>query len=83
MFDVSVCFGEALLRAEDKGAIGYIGGSNNTYWDEDFWWGVGSGNITSNPSYNNTSCYYFNNIILFIFFWYNKTIVLIIRYINL
>lgn len=53
-FDVAVCFGEALLRAEDKGALGHIGGSNSTYWDEDFWWGVGSmpsGSITANPTY--------------------------------
>lgn len=40
-FDVSTCFGEAWLRAEGKGAIGYIGGTNSTYWDEDLWWGTG------------------------------------------
>ncbi len=40
-FELSMCFGEAWLRAKDAGAIGYVGGSNNTYWDEDFWWGVG------------------------------------------
>ncbi|MBI4866607.1 MAG: hypothetical protein HY816_06620 [Candidatus Wallbacteria bacterium] len=40
-FQVSTCFGEAWLRAKDKGAIGYIGGSNSTYWDEDLWWGNG------------------------------------------
>lgn len=40
-FQVAACFGEALLRANLKGAIGYIGGSNSTYWDEDFYWGVG------------------------------------------
>ena len=40
-FELSQCFGEAWLRAKDAGAIGYVGGSNNTYWDEDFWWGVG------------------------------------------
>jgi hypothetical protein len=40
-FELATCFGEAWLRAKDAGAIGYIGGSNNTYWDEDFWWGVG------------------------------------------
>jgi hypothetical protein len=51
-FDDPVCFGESLLRAEDKGAVGYVGGSNNTYWDEDFWWAVGNtSNITANPSY--------------------------------
>ncbi len=40
-FQVGNCFGEAWLRAKDKGAIGYIGGSNSTYWDEDLWWGNG------------------------------------------
>lgn len=46
------CFGEELLRAPSKGAIGYIGGSNNTYWDEDFWWSVGFKTISANPQYN-------------------------------
>jgi len=40
-YDYGTCFGEALLRADHKGAVGYIGGSNSTYWDEDYWWGVG------------------------------------------
>ena len=53
-FDVNVCFGEALLRADEKGAVGYIGGSNNTYWDEDFWWAVGNGSISANPTYSGT-----------------------------
>lgn len=44
-FDVETCFGEAWLRAVDKGAIGYIGGSSYTYWDEDLWWGVGNYSI--------------------------------------
>ena len=46
------CFGEEILRAPLKGALGYIGGSNSTYWDEDFWWGVGFENISANPGYN-------------------------------
>ena len=48
----STCFGEVLLRAENKGALGYIGGTNNTYWNEDFWWGVGVEPISANPVYN-------------------------------
>ncbi|HEY9069517.1 MAG TPA: C25 family cysteine peptidase [Candidatus Ozemobacteraceae bacterium] len=40
-FEVATCFGEAWLRAKDAGAIGYVGGSNSTYWDEDIWWGIG------------------------------------------
>ena len=45
----TVCFAEEILRAENKGAVGYIGGSNSTYWDEDYYFGVGVGAITENP----------------------------------
>jgi len=47
-------FGEELLRAENKGAMGYIGASNSTYWDEDYWWGVGLGTVSTNPTYETT-----------------------------
>lgn len=47
-------FGEELLRAQNKGAIGYIGASNSTYWDEDYWWGVGVGTVSTNPTYETT-----------------------------
>ncbi|MDF1543855.1 MAG: C25 family cysteine peptidase [bacterium] len=48
------CFGEAFLQLEDKGGIGYIGATDNTYWDEDYWWGVGSGPIVgAGPAYEN------------------------------
>ncbi|MCD4830024.1 MAG: T9SS type A sorting domain-containing protein [Candidatus Cloacimonetes bacterium] len=53
-FEVAECFGEAWLRAENKGAIGYIGGTNSTYWDEDYWWGVGNGPVVANPTYHET-----------------------------
>ena len=54
-FDEPVCFGEALLRADSKGALGHIGASNNTYWDEDYWWSVGNtSNISANPTYSGT-----------------------------
>ncbi|MBU1699941.1 MAG: T9SS type A sorting domain-containing protein, partial [Candidatus Eisenbacteria bacterium] len=46
-FQVTTCFGEAWLRAPNKGAIGYIGASESTYWDEDYWFGVGYGPIVS------------------------------------
>ena len=48
----TTCFAEELLRAANKGALGYIGGSNSTYWDEDYWWGVGFKNVVVNPVYN-------------------------------
>lgn len=51
-FHQDECFGEAALRKEDGGAIGDIGGSNSTYWDEDYWWGVGlTSSIVAEPSY--------------------------------
>ena len=41
-FEKAACLGEALLRkGNNAGAIGYIGGSNYTYWGEDFYWAVG------------------------------------------
>ncbi len=48
-FDDNECFAEAIVRAENKGAVGYIGASNSTYWDEDYYWGVGVGEISENP----------------------------------
>jgi len=52
-FDEPECFGETWLREANKGAIGYIGGSNSTYWDEDYFWGVGyRSSIVANPVYD-------------------------------
>lgn len=49
----SDCFAEALLRAANKGAMAYIGGSEVTYWDEDYYWAVGvRSSISANPTYN-------------------------------
>ncbi len=50
-FDVT-SFAEEMLRAENKGAVGYIGGSNSTYWDEDYWWGVGYKTVALHPTYD-------------------------------
>lgn len=54
-FDLSECFGEAALRAANKGAVGYIGGSNDTYWHEDYYFAVGTGTIVAFPEYQNFS----------------------------
>ena len=52
-FDVDECFGEAQLRTAKKGSVGYIGGSNTTIWDEDFYWSVGvRSSINANPTYD-------------------------------
>jgi len=55
-YDAGECFAEAALRAVDKGAVGYIGGSNSTMWDPDYYWAVGVGPITEDPpSYEETT----------------------------
>lgn len=62
-FDESECFGEAVLRKGNfSGAVGYIGGSNSTYWNEDYYWAVGLrsiGNSGTVPNYdvNNLGAY--------------------------
>ncbi len=48
-FNNDVCFAEAITRAANKGAIGYIGGTNSTYWNEDYWWATGYGTCVQNP----------------------------------
>ncbi len=51
-------FGETLLRASKKGAVGYIGGTNSTYWDEDVYWAVGSRTTISTSSNSPTTFSY-------------------------
>ncbi|MCX6268734.1 MAG: C25 family cysteine peptidase, partial [Bacteroidetes bacterium] len=46
------CFAEEITRAANKGAIGYIGASNNSLWDEDYWWGCGLKTVTTSPAYD-------------------------------
>jgi hypothetical protein len=51
-FNLSTSFGTRMLLAANKGAIGFIGCSNDSYWDEDYYWAVGSGPISGDPTYN-------------------------------
>jgi Peptidase family C25/Propeptide_C25/Peptidase family C25, C terminal ig-like domain/Secretion system C-terminal sorting domain len=51
-FNLSTSFGNRMLLTTDKGAIGFIGCSNDSYWDEDYYWAVGPGTISSDPTYN-------------------------------
>lgn len=55
-FNQSTCLGEAFLRrGNNAGAVAYIGGTNSTYWKEDFYWSVGLRNginYNMNATYN-------------------------------
>ena len=56
----STCFAEALLRAANKGAFGYIGSCPETYWYEDYYFGVGATSITNQmptQAQTKTGCY--------------------------
>lgn len=46
--------GNKFVLASRKGAIGFIGCSNDSYWDEDFYWAVGSGTPGPDPKYSET-----------------------------
>ena len=50
------CFGEAMLRGENKAAYSYIGSCPVTYWYEDYYFGVGATNVFSQtPTLENTA----------------------------
>ena len=52
----SACFGEAMIRAENKGAYSYIGSCPESYWYEDYYFGVGATNVISQtPTLANTA----------------------------
>ena len=50
-----VCFAESLLRGQNKGAFGYIGSCPETYWWEDYYFGVGATTtINTTPAMSDT-----------------------------
>ena len=51
------CFGEAMVRAENKAAYAYIGSCPSTYWLNDYYFGVGATNRHDGtmPSYEETT----------------------------
>ena len=54
-FDENDAFAELAIKKPNAGVIGYIGGSQYTYWDEDYYWGVGVGDIVEQPTYEDTT----------------------------
>ena len=53
------CFGETMVRAQNKAAFGYIGSVVESYWFEDFYFGVGAfaaqNSTSNNPTLSGTS----------------------------
>lgn len=53
-YNISNCFGNRMVVSKDKGAAGFIGCTNSSYWDEDFYWAVGLGTPSADPKYETT-----------------------------
>jgi hypothetical protein len=53
-FNDTASFGNKMVLSSGKGAIGFIGCTNDSYWDEDFVWAVGEGSPNSDPKYTQT-----------------------------
>ena len=53
-FNTAASFGNRMVLSRNKGAIGFSGCSNDSYWDEDYYWAVGPGTISANPNYAGT-----------------------------
>ena len=49
------CFGETMIRVANKGAFGYIGSVPESYWYEDYYFGVGAtSTMSTTPSMSQT-----------------------------
>lgn len=44
-YSPTACFGEAFIRAENKGAFSYIGSAPSSYWYEDYYFNIGATNV--------------------------------------
>jgi hypothetical protein len=59
---VTPCFGTAVFTAQDKGAIGYIGCTNDSYWTDDFFWAVGPGTPALDITYETSGAGAFDGL---------------------
>lgn len=53
-YNIKESFGNVMMVSSDRGALGYIGCSNDSYWDEDFYWAVGNRTPVADPKYSGT-----------------------------
>ena len=60
-YNESECIAESVLRATNKGGVAYIGASDLSYWDEDYYWSLGFGPVTLNPQIQNYGVGFFSS----------------------
>lgn len=61
---VGDCFGEQLLRMPVGGAVGVIGATNSTLWNEDYYWAVGPKYpLSLTPDYDSTALGAFDRLL--------------------
>ncbi|HOU02036.1 MAG TPA: C25 family cysteine peptidase [Bacteroidales bacterium] len=60
-FDVA-SLGNKMVLSKNKGAIGFIGCSNDSFWNEDFYWSVGLGIPSENPTYETTGLGFYDRL---------------------
>jgi hypothetical protein len=53
-FNTASSLGNRLVISDEKGALGFIGCSNDSYWDEDYYWSIGPCTPTISPTYSGT-----------------------------
>jgi Peptidase family C25/Propeptide_C25/Peptidase family C25, C terminal ig-like domain len=53
-FTDTTSFGDKMIVTANKGAVGYIGCTNDSFWYEDFYWAVGVGTPSADPKYTET-----------------------------
>lgn len=47
--------GNKMILAAEKGAVGFIGCSNDSFWEEDYYWAVGNKVPSGNPPYSSAA----------------------------
>jgi len=56
------CIGSSMVRAAGKGALAFIGCTNDSYWTEDYYWSVGVGPLLVNPTYEVTGLGFYDRL---------------------
>jgi len=60
--NVTPCFGTEIVNVSGKGALAFIGCTNDSYWSEDFYWAVGPGTPGLTATFGNTGAGAFDRL---------------------